>query len=183
MEIATFAAPTGFAAIAQPVPTLAKSIDQQLQEFASGYNPLNPNQILSPTPSRGVPDVFEIGKMIKANLVFSSPINSIKWNTSGDWTYGEAAVCLSVNGVEYRCPIDATQASALFATALRSNGQCPEFYVFAVMQERKPKDGVNRAPLKVARLYSTNAAVDATYISLKADSAGKVLPSFEAVGW
>ena len=155
----------------------------QLTSFLGDYDPNDPNTIFALEPSRGVPDVFELGKYTKCTFVPESQENTLSWAESGPWKFGQARITVNVAGVQYVVPCDAPQASAIFKTSLENDGSVPQFYAYASMQERKPREGVARSPLKVVKFYSVASLAPAAYITFEKGDVGKVDDSFTVKGW
>lgn len=167
-----------------PPPTTAINADIAAKNdaFLEGYDPNEENVVFSLTPSRGVPDVFEVGKPIACKWLPENAGNDLDWAESASgWKFGTARLVVEHRGVTYETPVDAVQASAIIST-YQNEGIVPEFFAKAEMQERKPLNGTPRAPLKVLRLYSHVSCIPATYISYKAEGQKPILP-LEVVGW
>ncbi len=168
-------------------PKLAKvsendHLESELTTFLGDYDPNDPNTIFALEPSRGVPDVFELGKFVKCTFVPESQENTLSWGESGQWKFGQGRIAVNVNGVEYVIPADAPQISAIFKTHLEESAT-PPFYAYASMQERKPREGVARSPLKVVKFYSVASLAPGNYITFEKSSDGKVDENFTVKGW
>lgn len=152
-------------------------------QFLGAYDPNEANVVFSTTPSRGVPDVFEVGKPVLCKWLPENAGNDLDWQESASgWKYGSARMVLESKGVVYETPVDAVQMSAIIST-YQDEGTVPEFFAKAEMQQRKPDaQGNPRAALKVLRLYSHVSCIPATYISYKSEGQKPVMP-LEVVGW
>lgn len=166
----------------RPSTAINAEIASKNDAFLNAYDPNEENVVFSTTPSRGVPDVFEVGKPVLCKWLPENVGNDLDWQESASgWKYGSARMILESRGVMYETPVDAVQMSAIITT-YQDEGTVPEFYAKAEMQERKPINGTPRAPLKVLRLYSHVSCIPATYISYKSEGQRPVMP-LEVVGW
>lgn len=171
------------APVVQPSTVINADIAAKNDQFLNSYDPNEDNVVFSLTPSRGVPDVFEVGKAIACKWLPENAGNDLDWQESASgWKFGTARLVVEHRGVTYETPVDAVQASAIIST-YQNEGLVPEFFAKAEMQQRKPDAAGNpRAPLKVLRLYSHVSCIPATYISYKSEGQKPVLP-LEVVGW
>lgn len=145
------------------------------------YDPQNSEMIFPLSPSNGLPEFMEVGKIYKATFA-GNPTTSwetaqtINAQTGQPWQYLRARADFAINGKTYSIPVDGVQLLACLTVYEQDGGDVPEIYMKVVNRERD-----NKAPLKVVQMYSTALCPMDDYITFEKDANGK--PDTSVVVW